>query len=91
MRKYICKKLYKQVYGHYYKYKVKNFTNKFEDYMEYQVIQDLENILEIMELTQEELASDIGVSRITVNNWLSGKTTISDSHIKVLYEYYDKN
>lgn len=87
MRKYICKKLYKQVYGHYYKYKVKNFTNKFGDYMEYQVIQDLENILEIMELTQEELASDIGVSRITVNNWLSGKTTISDSHIKVLYEY----
>ena len=39
--------------------------------MDYQVIQDLENILEILEMIQDELASDIGVSRVTVNNWIT--------------------
>jgi len=55
--------------------------------MEYQVNQDLEIILEILEITQGELASNIGVSRITINNWISGKTAISDNHVKQLYEY----
>ena len=55
--------------------------------MKYKVYQDLESILEILELTQEELAVDLGVSRITVNNWLSGKTAISDNHVRGLYEY----
>lgn len=55
--------------------------------MDYLVKQDLENILEILDLTQEELASDIGVSRVAVNNWLSGKTAISDNNTRLLYEY----
>ncbi|MBR1771501.1 MAG: DUF3990 domain-containing protein [Lachnospiraceae bacterium] len=55
--------------------------------MEYQVYQDLESIIEILEITQEELARDIGVSRVTVNNWHSGKAAMNDSNIKLLYEY----
>ena len=55
--------------------------------MDYQVYQDLESILEILELTQEELATAIGVSRVTANNWLSRKTAISDGNAKILYEY----
>ena len=55
--------------------------------MDYQINQDLESILEILGLTQAELAFDLGVSRITVNNWLSGKTAISENNEKLLYEY----
>ncbi len=55
--------------------------------MDYQVKQDLESILEILGLTQEELATAIGVSRVSVNNWLSGKTTISDNNTKIIYEW----
>ncbi len=55
--------------------------------MDYQVYQDLESILGILEISQEALASDLGVSRVTVNNWCSGKTGISDGNCKLLYEY----
>ena len=55
--------------------------------MEYQIYQDIESIIEILDITQEKLAKDIGVSRVTINNWCSGKTRINESHIRLVYEY----
>lgn len=55
--------------------------------MEYHVHQDIENIIEILDMSQEEFASDIGVSRVTVSNWCSGKTAISKSNTNLIYEY----
>lgn len=55
--------------------------------MNYQVYQDLENIIELLGITQEEIARDLGVSRVTISNWLSAKTKISDSSIRSIYEY----
>lgn len=54
--------------------------------MDFLIHKDLESIAELLELTQEELAEMMGVSRITVNNWLSGKTAISKPHVRQLYE-----
>lgn len=55
--------------------------------MDYQVIQDIETVIELKELTMDEFAKDIGVSRVTVNNWLLGNTEISEKNIGVFYEY----
>ena len=60
---------------------------KGADIMKYQVRQDLESIIEILGITQEELASAIGVSRVTVSNWLSGKTSISDGNARLVYDF----
>jgi len=55
--------------------------------MEFQVNQDLENILELLKISQDKFASDIGISRITLNNWLSGKYNVSRRNINLIYEY----
>ncbi|MBQ7359533.1 MAG: DUF3990 domain-containing protein [Lachnospiraceae bacterium] len=55
--------------------------------MGYQVIQDIAMVIELCEMTMEELAQDLGVSRITVSNWLSGKYEISEKNIAAFYEY----
>lgn len=55
--------------------------------MGYQVIQDIEAVIELKELTMEEFAKDMGVSRVTVNNWLLGNTEISERNIAAFYEY----
>lgn len=54
--------------------------------MDFLIHKDLESIAELLELTQEELAQMMGVSRITVSNWLSGKTAISKPHVRQIYE-----
>lgn len=55
--------------------------------MDYRVIQDIETVMELKELTMGEFAKDIGVSRVTVNNWLLGNTEISEKNIGAFYEY----
>jgi len=55
--------------------------------MEYQVIQDIETVMELKELTMEEFAKELGVSRVTINNWLLGNTDISERNIAAFYEY----
>ncbi len=55
--------------------------------MEFQVMQDIETVIELTELTMEEFAKALGVSRITVNNWISGKKDISEKNISGFYEY----
>ncbi len=59
--------------------------------MEYRIGEDIESIIELLDITQEKLAVDIGVSRVTINNWISGKTSITDNHIRRIYEYAFEN
>lgn len=55
--------------------------------MNFQVIQDIETVIELTELSLEEFSNDLGVSRTTVNNWISGKKEISEKNISLFYEY----
>lgn len=55
--------------------------------MNYNVIQDIETVMELTELSAEEFAGQLGVSRMTLNNWLSGKKEISEKNISAFYDY----
>lgn len=45
--------------------------------MEFMVTNDIESVLEITDSTMEDLAEELGVSRITISNWVNNKNTIS--------------
>lgn len=55
--------------------------------MNFQVIQDIETVIELKEISIDEFAKELGVSRVTVNNWISGKKEISEKNITSFYEY----
>ncbi len=55
--------------------------------MEYLLAQDVESVVEITGLTIAELADELGVSRITVSNWINNKSKASERHIKGFYTY----
>ncbi len=55
--------------------------------MDFQVIQDIETVIELKELSIDEFAKELGVSRVSVSNWLSGKKDISEKNISTFYEY----
>lgn len=55
--------------------------------MEFKVMQDIEIVLELTGLSMEAFATELGVSRMTVNNWLSGKKEVSEKNIASFYEY----
>ena len=52
--------------------------------------QDIESVLEITGFTAEELAEELGVSRITISNWINNKNNISEKHMQEFYEYVFK-
>lgn len=41
---------------------------------------DLRNIRALLDLTSEELANDLGVSRQTISNWENGRAKITKLH-----------
>lgn len=47
--------------------------------------------MELQKLSSEEFAKNIGVSRITLNNWLTGKHEIRETHLAAFYEYAYKS
>lgn len=55
--------------------------------MEYLIKQDIESVLEITGITTHDLSYELGVSRVTMSNWLNNKTTVKDKHIHIFYEY----
>lgn len=55
--------------------------------MYFRVLQDIETVMELQELPAEEFAGNIGVSRMTLNNWLTGKNEISETNAAAFYEY----
>ena len=48
---------------------------------------DIESVMELAGLTMEELADVLGVSRVTVSNWINRKTTITEKHMNAFYRY----
>lgn len=55
--------------------------------MDYMISQNIESILEIVGLTIEELSEKLGVTRITISNWINNKTVISEKHLMRFYNY----
>jgi len=55
--------------------------------MDFRIIQDMETVIELTELSLDEFAQELGVSRVTVSNWLTGKQDISEKNIAAFYEY----
>ena len=55
--------------------------------MEFRFVQDLEIVSELTGLSAEAFAEELGVSRMTVNNWLSGKKSATEKNIASFYEY----
>ncbi len=55
--------------------------------MEFLVTNDIESTLEIMDYTMEKLADELGVSRITISNWINNKSAISEKHMDEFYNY----
>lgn len=55
--------------------------------MQFMIIQDIESVMEITDSTMENLADELGVSRITVSNWVNNKNTISEKHMDEFYRY----
>ena len=43
--------------------------------------------MEIADYTMEDLADELGLSRITVSNWVNNKNTISEKHMDEFYSY----
>ena len=55
--------------------------------MDFMIIQDIESVMEIADYTMEDLANELGLSRITVSNWVNNKNTISEKHMDEFYSY----
>lgn len=55
--------------------------------MNFQILQDIEMVIELTGLSVEEFANELGVSRISIHNWLSGKKEISEKNTSLFYEY----
>lgn len=55
--------------------------------MEFCFVQDLEIVLELTGFSAEAFAAELGVSRMTVNNWLSGRKEVSEKNMASFYEY----
>ncbi len=55
--------------------------------MDYKIIQDIETVIELMGISMTEFASELGVSRATLLNWLSERNEISPKNISQFYEY----
>ncbi len=55
--------------------------------MNYKISNDIETVMELIGLTVEEFARELEVSRMTVNNWISGKKDISEKNMSLFYDY----
>lgn len=59
--------------------------------MAFRILQDIETVMELLEITTEEFVANIGVSRMTLNNWLSGRNEISEANMAAFYEFTFKS
>lgn len=55
--------------------------------MDFLIAQDIESVMEIKGLSTQELAEELGVSRVTVSNWIHQKAAITDQHMDAFYCY----
>ena len=57
------------------------------EFMDFEIKQDIESVLELTGMTIEELADALNVTRATVSNWLNKRASISDRHLGAFYSY----
>lgn len=55
--------------------------------MNYRIAQDIETVRELQDLTIQEMSDRIGISRITLNNWLTRKKEPNEVNLSAFYEY----
>lgn len=55
--------------------------------MDFRAAEDIETVIDLLELSIDEFAKELEVSRVTVNNWLSGRKDISEKNMSAFYEY----
>lgn len=55
--------------------------------MDFRAAEDIETVIDLLELSIDEFAKELAVSRVTVNNWLSGRKDISEKNMSAFYEY----
>lgn len=53
----------------------------------YHFLEDIEAIQELLGLTTAELAAEIGVSRVSLHNWTSGRTNAGETSIAAFYDF----
>ena len=58
--------------------------------MENDAIHDIILIKEMLNISDNKLATDLGVSRSTLNRWLNKEVTLTDKQLKTIYEYIYK-
>jgi len=54
--------------------------------MDYRVVQDINTVCELLDISKAQLAEELDISRITLDNWLSGKADISNIKVDEFYE-----
>ena len=59
--------------------------------MDYRFLEDLETVKDLSDKTWQELAKGIGVSRMTMNNWLAERARANAANMDAFYEYAFKN
>ena len=55
--------------------------------MNFMVANDVESVMEITGFSMEDLAEKLGVSRITISNWVNNKNDISEKHMDEFYSF----
>lgn len=55
--------------------------------MNFRAAEDIETVIDLLEMSIDEFAKELAVSRVTVNNWLSGRKDISEKNMSAFYEY----
>ena len=58
----------------------------------YEIASDIRLLKKLLDLSDEKLANELGITRLTINNWLNEKKQISNDNLDTLYNYiFDKN
>jgi len=55
--------------------------------MAYKITEDIETVIELTELSMDDFADELGVSRTTINNWLTERHEISPQNAASFYDY----
>ncbi|MCF0111785.1 MAG: DUF3990 domain-containing protein [Erysipelotrichaceae bacterium] len=55
--------------------------------MDYLIYQDVESVMELADVSADDLANELGVSRVTVSHWMNNRNAISAKHMEQFYSY----
>ena len=55
--------------------------------MDYRVLDDMNTLIEVREISQDDMAEFMGVSRLSVSNWLDEKKSIRRANIERFYAF----